>query len=150
MIICPKCGNKIYPDEQECQFCKLKVKNILEASNQKAKDIIKNKQDPQDIVMTDILPKDVKKSKLLLLSIFLGLFGAHCFYVGRMKRGFLIPVLFLFCVTLVSLPETWVLHAYFGQTFAGLLGCISWFCWWMDITKIIFNKFKVPVILGNS
>lgn len=149
MIICPKCGNKIYPEEQKCQFCGVKKVNILEASNKKAKEAIKYKQNTQDIVMTNVLPKDVKRLKLLLFSIFLGFAGVHCFYVGRLKRGFLIPLLFLFCITFMFLPETWILYAYLGQSVAGMLGCIACICWWLDIVRIVVNKFEVPVILNN-
>lgn len=148
-MICPKCGNKIKKEQLECRYCGTRVQNIVSASNVEAKKIIKGRGDLSKIVYSTTLPSDIKKSKLLLYAIFLGWLGMHCFYVGRQKRGFVIPLLFLFCTAFVAIPETWFLHAYLSGTFAGLLGVIAIFCWWLDICRIIGNKFQVPVVLNN-
>ena len=57
---------------------------------------------------------DKKKTTALLLCIFLGGFGAHYYYVGRIGRGLL-------------------------YTFTGGLIMIGWF---IDIFKILLGKFQ--------
>ena len=57
---------------------------------------------------------DKKKSTAFLLCLFLGFFGAHYFYVGRIGRGF---------VCLIT---------------------INWFVfgWFIDLFKILSGKFQ--------
>lgn len=148
-MICPKDGNKIDELTKKCPYCGLKQESIISASNLEAKKIIKSRLDTSNVVMSKVVPKDVSKTKLLLLCIFLGFVGAHCFYVGRMKRGFIIPLLFIFSITFIFLPETWVLHAYLSNSVAGVIGCAGCFCWWWDIIRIVFNRFPIPVVLNN-
>jgi len=148
-MICPKCGNKISKEQIECPYCQTKVKNIEQASNKKAKEIMKLRDDTSKIVMSRTLPADVSKIKLLLLCIFLGWTGAHCYYVGRHKRGFTIALLLLCSMLFVAIPSTWAIHALFGGVLAGFPGMIAFFCWWLDICRIIGNRFQVPVVLNN-
>lgn len=145
-MICPKCGNKIYPQQMCCPYCKTSVEVIKRASNEQAKIALKNKE-KEKVVLASFLPYDVSKKKLLLLSIFLGWAGAHCYYVGRMGRGFAMLLCFIVGLTFVSIPETWALHAYLSGIVAGIIGFACVFTWWMDIVRIIGNRFKVPVIL---
>lgn len=56
---------------------------------------------------------DKKKSTALLLCVFLGMFGAHYFYVGRIGRG-------IVCI----LTMNWFM-----------------FGWFVDIFRIISGKF---------
>lgn len=148
-MICPKCGNKIYKDDVSCPYCKTTVEEIMRASNVEAKKAFKEKR-KEDIVLSSIRPYDVSKKKLLLFAIFLGWTGAHCFYVGRMGRGFTIVVCIVLALCCVAIPQTWALHAYVSGLVAGTFGFIWLFTWWIDIVNICFNKFKIPVVLKKK
>ncbi len=145
-MICPNCGNKIPEDSAYCLYCKLRVESILKASNEQAKIAYRNKQKDK-VVYSTYKPYDVNKTKLLLLSIFLGWVGAHCFYVGRYVKASILLVCAVLTICIGCLPKTWFLYTYFGGTFIGVLGFICVFNWWMDIILIVFNKFKIPVVL---
>ena len=145
-MICPKCGNKIPQDSATCSYCKLRVDSIITASNEEAKRAIKFKQKDR-VLMSTYIPKDVSKTKLLLLCIFLGWTGAHCFYVGRMVKASIMLVSMILSIVFVCIPETWILHAYLSGVVAGIFGFICVFNWWFDILLICFNKFKIPVVL---
>lgn len=57
---------------------------------------------------------DKKRKTALLLCLFLGLFGAHQFYVGKVGKGIL-------------------------YIFTGGLFCIGWF---VDLCKILLGSFR--------
>ena len=145
-MICPKCGNKIPKDSTVCLYCNTKVESIMTASNAEAKRALKYKQKDRAL-LSSFMPYDVNKTKLLLLSIFLGWTGAHCFYVGRMTKGFTLLVCMILSILFVCIPETWVLHAYVSGVVAGAFGFVCVFNWWYDLLMICFNKFKIPVVL---
>ena len=98
-------------------------------------------------IETYILPTDVSKKKLILLSIFLGLFGAHYFYIGKMFRGLIYLVFTIFMLVFSTLK--------FLNIRGGVLEYVEFFvafgfvviliCTILDIINIIRNKFKVPV-----
>ena len=85
---CPNCYGKIDKISNVCTKCGFKTKELNNASNKQAKEM-KRQGDGDLCIETYVLPADVSKKKLLLFSIFLGLFGAHYFYVGKMLRGFI-------------------------------------------------------------
>lgn len=148
-MVCPKCGNKITKEQVECAYCKTLVRNIQQASNRQAKEIMKYKGDTTKIVLSKTLPHDVSKVKLLLWCIFLGWTGAHCYYVGRYKRGFTILLLMLLSMLFAAIPSNWFIYALFGGILAGFPGMIAVFCWWLDLCRIIANRFPIPVVLNN-
>lgn len=76
-----------------------------------------------------------KKSRLstLLLCLFLGLFGIHRFYVGKIKSGLLQILLPFFTIILIAITELDVLAM-------SLLFCLIWYC--VDLFSILFGKFK--------
>lgn len=148
-MICPKCGNKIPKDGLTCPYCKTSVEKIVKASNKEAKRALRNKEKDR-VVLTSYRPEDVKKSKLILLTIFLGWAGAHCYYVGRMGRGFLMLLCLVIGFACVATPETWAIHAYVGGIVAGIFGFINVFIWWTDIVSVCFDRFKIPVVLKGE
>lgn len=76
-----------------------------------------------------------KKSRLstLLLCLFLGLFGIHRFYVGKIKSGLFQILLPFFAIILIAITELDVLAM-------SLLFCLIWYCF--DLFSILFGKFK--------
>lgn len=146
-ITCPRCGLKIYEGAYKCPDCGLIFSRLELATNKDAKTLIRKKE--KDFVLkSSQLPEDVSFIKLLMLAIFLGPFGAHCFYVGRYWRAsfLLIDMIAIFFLVLFN--------SYLIQVDEGaLIGSLSTICgfimlmWPWDILMIIFKKFKVPIAI---
>lgn len=150
---CPNCYGKIQKETDVCLKCGFNINKLKEASNQKAKELIRS-GDGDLCVNSKILPKDVSKKKLLLFSGFLGLFGAHYFYIGKMLRGFLNLVFSIFglifatiyATGLVKLPYVLQIFEFiFGFGFAFVIINTIF-----DFINIIFNRFKVPVYVEEN
>mgnify|MGYP003306566201 FL=1 len=153
---CPVCGAKMV-DNKICKYCGVTREQVLTASNEKAKQARKS-GNKENICYTTEAPSDINKVKLSLLVVFLGLFGAANFYVGKYTKAWFnlistslsfIFSLLLFIFEKVKLPNL-------EYVFAILLDFVCWFMavslimWAMDIFGIIFKKFKIPVILGED
>ena len=148
-MICPRCGNKIPKESSSCLYCKLSVDKIVNASNTEAKRAMRNKQ-KERVVLSSYRPNDIKKSKLVLMTVLLGWTGAHCYYVGRMGRGFTILLCLVLGLAFVAIPESWALHAYVSGIVAGALGFVWLFTWWTDIVNVCVDKFRIPVVLKGE
>ena len=89
-----------------------------------------------------IKPSFVKKSKLLLLAIFLGWTGAHNFYAKNKRKGWVSIVSLIVWVGVTALSN----HSSFFQSIAisvgGFAGFINMFIWISDIINIISNSFR--------
>ena len=83
---CPNCYGKVDKNTNICTKCGFQIKSLENASNKKAKELMRS-GDGDLVIESKILPSDVSKKNLLLYCGFLGLFGAHYFYVGKMYRG---------------------------------------------------------------
>ena len=145
---CPRCGNKIDEENKSCPYCNLKTSVIINAKNSDAKLALKN-GDKDKVFLSSYKPQDVSKTKLLLLSIFLGFAGAHCYYVGRVARGLTILAVFVIGITFAGIPETWELHKYVSGIVAGAFGFVGVMMWWSDIVAIIFNRYKIPIVINE-
>lgn len=146
-ITCPRCGLTVYEGIDSCPDCGLIFSRLNLATNKDAKKLILRRE-TDFIVKTNKLPKDVSRLKLILYSIFFGVVGGHCFYVGRYFRGLflLIDFLLIMCYTIFNNA----LIAVDGGTLLGVLSTISGLCmfvWVYDVFMIIFKKFKVPVAI---
>lgn|SRR5574344_3091745 len=147
-MICPKCYGKINKNTNRCDYCGFDLKELDGASNKEAKKALRGIC-KDDVLYTANLPADVSKKKLLLLSIFLGLFGAHDFYVGKFWTG-----LFM-CLTMVIITSLQIILTALGlitdnllQTFYVIMTIPQGFViimWIASIFEIGFEKFKVPV-----
>lgn len=152
---CPVCGSKMV-DGRVCQYCNITSQQVLSASNEAAKKAFKN-GDRQEVCYTTKLPNDVNKKKLVLLTVFLGWFGAGNFYVGKKIKGY-------FCAFSISL--TFISGLFYELTKRDVLGgaefyygifsfftfflMINILMWFTDILNLMFNNYKVPVILGGA
>ena len=90
---CPRCNKKMPMEVLQCPSCLLNFQKFESATNKDAKVAIKNKENDR-VLMRVGVPSDVSKWKLLLITIFLGLTGAHYYYVGRYKMGFFFSFFF--------------------------------------------------------
>lgn len=148
---CPKCFGKVDKLSNICTKCGFKTSILKEASNKKAIEM-KRQGDGDLCIDTFILPEDVSKKKLLLFSIFLGLFGAHYFYVGKMLRGFLNLVFSVFYTATSILRSFGIMggvleYVEFFIAFGFIIVLMNTI---NDIINIIINKFKVPVYIEEK
>ena len=139
---CPRCYEKCDLTDAKCPDCGLIFSRLELGSNKLAKKkILQGKKN--EVVYNKGYPKDVRKFKVVLLCVFLGIFGAHCFYVGRIGRSIFMAIagiLTLACVTLTSFAFSEVLVS-FSVIPSGIMG----FMWIFDLVDVCINKFKIPI-----
>ena len=143
--VCPRCGLKSLKLQDSCPDCGLVFARLDLATNKDAKKLIK-KGEKDYIIKTSKLPKDINFVKLLLLTIFAGAFGGHCFRVGRYWRGSVLLVNFIALLLYVVFNNQ--LSAINGGGLLASLVTISGFVlfiWMYDIFMVALKKFKVPV-----
>lgn len=88
------------------------------------------------------IPYGISRTKMLLLSIFFGWFGAHDFYAKNNKRGWT-AVSFLTIVAIVlNVP---VLYKLMGIFVGGGLGFAMLVMWFGDIFAIATNRYKYRI-----
>lgn len=147
---CPRCGKKVSSEMGVCPQCKLNFQKFFSATNKEAKDALR--QGEKDRVVYRLgVPSDVSKLKLLLLTIFLGFLGAHNYYVGRKNRGFFYSIFFgvgiIYTFLTFKFDFDWTSEI--GQFFYLLV--LVWgiviMLWLVDIVKVCFNRYKIPVSL---
>lgn len=147
-MLCPKCYGKVDKKAQRCTYCGFNMSLLDNASNKEAKKIKKTIY-KDDILFMKGIPADVSKKKLLLFSIFLGLFGVHDFYVGKFWQGLylcistsitLILAIILMTLNLITQNVFQTIFE-FMTIFQGIAVII----WVTDIFKIGFERFKIPV-----
>ena len=155
-VRCPYCHARIVKYTTTCPRCGIHKKQIFEASNVRAKEIMKAKTG-EKIFMTRHRPDDVVFMRMVMLSLVCGLFGAHCFYVGRRIRGYIILFSTIFglisaiCVQ-IFVPDS--VMQYFRSTIIlfptdiFLVG--AFICWAYDFFGVVFGFFKYPIRLGED
>ena len=127
-ILCPYCGKTIKSDFKVCPYCgnnynNKKIENYYSNSNEMS--------DKNGIVC-------------LLLLLFLGEFGAHKFYAGRIAGGVVMLVLTL---TFLVFADMLGIHKFYvGRTSVMLvltLGAIASFVLWIiDLIQLVSGNFK--------
>lgn len=144
---CPRCGIKCLTGTESCPECGLVFSRLEIATNKDAKKKIR-RHDKDFIIKTSSIPSDISYIKLLLLTIFVGIFGGHCFYVGRYLRGIilLINALLLMCYVIFN---KYLVEIDEGRLIAALstIGGIILLFWAYDLIAVIFKKFKIPVAI---
>lgn len=146
-IECPRCGLRSLIGVESCPDCGLVFSRMEIATNKDAKKKIL-RHDKDFILYTSTLPSDIKFVKLLLMTIFLGLFGGHCFYVGRYWRGglLLLNSIALICYSIFNAPLVAIDEGRLIAALATISGLIM-FVWIWDLVLVCMKKFKVPVAI---
>lgn len=145
---CPRCNVKMPSFTAVCPGCGLNFNKFDSATNCDAKKMLRAGEKEQ-VLYRKGCPSDVSKIKLLLLTVFLGFAGAHYYYVGRNKMGAFFSTFFvvglIYSILTTFLPSV------------TRLGWFEWFyllvlvwgavivLWLVDIAKVCFNHFKIPV-----
>lgn len=157
---CPNCSARMRKDFNQCIKCGTKIEDIKKASHLLALKARKEYQ-PDLVVYSTIFPSDLSYKKTLLLCIFLGWFGMHCYFVHRYFKAILLScfsaVFLIFAVPLGSFLQTGDAGFLtdFMATLVGTglyvfpctLGAIAVLMWAFDILELCFKNFPVPVVL---
>ena len=150
---CPICGAKMVA-KQLCPYCRITDEQVLNASNAKVPEY--RKQYKQDSIhYTTVIPKDISRLKLILFTIFLGIFGAHHFYVHRNVRGifsivsvsgsFLMLLLgIIFHVTSSAIIFNLIYDIFF------LTLTINVIMYLFDVIAVLCKSYKIPVVLADK
>ena len=161
-VRCPYCKARIRKYTTTCARCGVHKMQVLDASNKRAKEIIKGKTG-EKVLKTKNKPHDITFTRMALLLIF-GLLGTHNFYVGRRWRGMimlsfvLITILFLFIFPMGPMSDGLEGMHHVRKMFvdrgllfpADFLFVIAFFMWGYDTLAIIFGFYKYPVRLGEE
>ena len=147
---CPRCEFKVPSEIAVCPRCQLNYNKFNLATNGEAKNAFRQGESER-VLYRKGCPSDVNKIKLLLITIFLGFMGGHYYYVGRTKMGVFFSIFALIGITngiLVSLlkatPKGDLYQIFYMLV---LVWGVVIMLWIVDIVKVCFNRFKIPVSL---
>lgn len=147
---CPRCNFKTAKSANVCPGCNLNYFKFDTATNAEAKRAIKE-GDTNRVIYRTGQPNDVGKVKLLLLTIFLGFMGSHLYYIGRFKRAVFYTIFFIIGVVYSILSTIFTITTYSLIWELFYILYLVWgaviILWIIDIVKVCFNKFKIPVSL---
>lgn len=148
---CPKCYGKIDKVSNRCKSCGFNMRELNGATH---KDVKRAKKEGfgDDVLYTTTLPADISKKKLLLLCIFLGLFGGHSYYTGKWIKGLFSTIVTVGTIVFSALNIAFVdiqnlmgiAGAYLFSGFDLLMG-VNLIMFLIDLVSIIRNKYKVSV-----
>ena len=145
---CPRCGTKNNYTENRCTSCGLVFSRVENGSNKIAKGLLMaGKKD--EVVLARMFPNDVRKKKFMLLCGFLGIFGAHNFYVGRYIKAIYMLIVGIASCVLASLNIFSQAYDTFMSFFFVFPALLAYF-WIEDFVLIALNKYKVPVALEKK
>lgn len=144
---CPKCDRKIKTDQTACSYCGTTLAKINNASYVKAVEVLNkgNLYEKESLFYLTKMPTELSRKKMLLFTIFLGLFGAHDMYVGKKKFGISKLISFILgeIVAVVCL-----FYQYESLTLlAGLLLLYPFAFWLYDVLRVIVKKYPYPYIM---
>ena len=132
----------------KCSDCGLVFERLSWATNSAGKKMIKQGKKDKVVYVTTF-PSDLKRYKVLLMCIFLGLFGGHCFYVGRQIRGVFMLIGGMFFIVGGTLAVLSVMPQAISSIVSIIVGSLG-FVWIFDVVNICIKKFKVPVYIDFS
>lgn len=145
---CPRCDERALLSQPKCNSCGLIYARVENATNAEAKRQFFQKD--KAMLMVKQTPKDVNRTKLLLLGGFLGAFGAHNFYVGRYYKAIFMFLVSLLVLVYVSLPFSEVMLAIMSSPFVVIPSGVVAIFWVIDFMQIVFNKYKIPVAIRRE
>ncbi len=143
---CPRCGEKCFAHQPRCDYCGLIFDRLKNVSNKAGKKAVL-KGEKEKVVYLSEFPSDLKRWKVLLLCGFLGMFGAHNFYVGRYWKGGLMLLGGLIAFVLSGFSLGWYTETV-NQLVEGFLFIpmgLTFLFWLYDFLLIAIKKYKVPV-----
>ena len=142
---CPRCDKKMLVTATKCDECGLIFSRLDYATNKAEKKKLK-RGDRDYILQVTTIPKDVSYLKLLLYTLFLGLFGGHYYYVGKYVKGILMSAMMVYTIVCV------IFNVYLVEALSVLyvpigIGVLAWM---VSCVYVICKKFKVPVCIETT
>lgn len=149
---CPRCDTKTVIYNDKCPACGLVYSRLINASNKEAKKAIK-RGEKNKVICDKTLPSDVNKWKLFFMSLFLGMFGGHYYYIGKYKTGavFTASTVLLMVGTAIAQNDSSVWQKYYFWMWFFILpasGCLVALA--IDWVRILANNFRVPIALKED
>lgn len=130
---------------ERCSSCNLVFSRLEKATNKQGKkELLSGNR--KNLVYVKGCPKDVNRIVLTLLAGFLGVFGAHNFYVGRYGKGVFSLAVGIFSVFYVSYLPAYDIFKNYISLISIFVGVVT-LMWLFDFINICFNKYKIPVAL---
>lgn len=145
---CPRCDAKNPINAYKCPSCGLIFDRLNIATNEAGKKMLREGKKDK-VVWTKDFPSDLKRYKAILLCIFLGLFGAHCYYVGKFTKAIFMSIFGTLTMVIAVLIVQGLIPEQIFMT-SQVIGGIPIFVWLFDISAICFKRFKVPVSIDTE
>lgn len=145
---CPRCNEKYLIGQKKCQFCGLVFDRLNYVSNKSARmEVIKLHK--KNYVMTKDWPADASKKVALFLCLFLGITGAHNFYLGRFYKGLTVLFGFISAIVLLLIPYNSLAYNILWYISIIPTACVLIF-WVLDFIKIFLERYKIPVSIDKK
>lgn len=145
---CPRCGEKCLFASPKCPECGLVFSRLNFVTNKAGKKCVLKRQKDKLLYMTS-WPSDVSRLKAILLCGFLGLFGAHNFYLGRYIKAIFSLIFVSITVVFASMTAYPDFYYIFIQIFA-IPGAFPLIFWVLDFINICIGKYKIPVSIPDK
>ena len=134
-IYCPSCGKSIRSDFKVCPYCGNNPNNQRENYNNYNNYNTENRTNYYSNNY-EISPKS--GIACLLLWLFLGGFGVHRLYVGKIGSGIIMIILYIAIFIFLGIATV--------ESSVGIMVIITaiiWFVWWItDLVLILTGKFR--------
>ena len=157
--LCPYCGEKVEEEilEIPCQFCGKTIKSDFKVCPYCENNLNSKKENYNDYNNHNTENRAVSYSNnyevssksgiaCLLLWFFLGSFGVHRFYAGKIGSGFIMLILFVIFIIFIGVLSELSYYSEAGTILAGLIvyiTAITLTIWWIiDLVSILRGKFK--------
>ena len=148
LVKCPRCNEKNLASQKKCGACGFVFERLNYCSNKSAKkEVIKFHKN--NYFMCKEWPEDVSKKKALLLCGFLGMLGAHNFYLGRFFKAAFVLFGIICAALMVILPygsTSYNIISYIGT----LPGALVLFFWVFDFINIFLERYRIPVSINKQ
>lgn len=142
---CPRCGEKNYIANKRCENCRLIFSRLEFTSSKKAKQAI-IRGEKEKILRTTDFPKDLSRTKAIILCALGGWMGLHNIYVKRYLKGFF-SLFFVILTAIFILLLNGQTISYIFQTYLFIPGGLVFIFWFYDLILLLLKKYKVPVVL---
>ena len=145
---CPRCGEKCLFNAPKCPECGLLFSRLSLVTNKAGKRCVRKHQKDK-VLYVSSWPEDAKRWKALLLCGFLGLYGAHNFYLGRyIKAAF--SLIFTTITTIFAAMTVYPAFYYTFIQFFAIPAAFPLFFWVLDFIAIATGKYKIPVSIPDD
>lgn len=149
---CPRCDRKQPITQPKCPGCDLIFARLSKATNKAAKKAIR-RGEKNKVICDSVLPRDVSKWKLFWLCMpIIGLFGVHRFYVGKYKSATFYLIAAILVLVAAAFPLEWWGDFWLASLIVAMITPVGFTLtfWVVDIFRILFNNFRVPISIEEN